>query len=146
MKKRQNKDVSTLRVWSYPNVRRALVCFKTAKLTLRFFSQKRSSVASRTDRWPSAPVQEATLDLLSLIWLWKSKKQHFVNGLFRNILDYCVFRTLGWHHTSCMEACHLFQTFFSVIIIIILNAGGSLDTILSVKYIPCAKLKNVCAD
>lgn len=40
-KKRKNKDkVSILLVWCHPNVRETLVCFKTAKLTLRFQPEK----------------------------------------------------------------------------------------------------------
>lgn len=79
-------------VQCHPNVRETLVCLKAAKTNSRFSANWRSSGASWAAAWPSAPVREAKLDILPVFYFGNKIKQHSVNGLLQNILDYCVFR------------------------------------------------------
>lgn len=51
------------------------------------------------------------------------------------------------HLDDTMQAAWRHATFFiRPCFLCVFNAGGSLDTIRWVKFIPSAKLKNVCAD
>lgn len=80
------------------------------------------------DIWPSAPVQEATLDLLSLILLWKYKKttlmdcfETYWTTVSSGRLDDTI--QAAWMHAT-------FSKLLLFLMIIIFNAGGSLDMIL----------------